>query len=209
MKYFDLISELKKNKLIIFSLRDIENLFPRGKLKTLKNDLSRWVKTGQFLKLKRNLYEFVEPGLESNIPDVYVANKIYTPSYVSLEMALSIYGLIPDVAAQVTSLTTQPTREFKNKHGSFFYRSCQKRAFTGYRLMQYEGFKIFIADREKALVDFIYFAVRRADSLDFDEERFSKHILKKLNWAKVLKYAKLFNNKTAAVLRVLKEWTGC
>lgn len=209
MKYIDLVSELKKNKLIIFSLRDVENLFSKEKLKTLKNNLSRWVKMGRFVKLRRNLYEFVEPGLESNIPDVYVANRLYSPSYVSLEAALSIYGLIPDVAAQITSMTTRPTREFKNKYGRFFYRSCQRRAFTGYRLMQYEGVKILIADAEKALVDFIYFSVRRKEVLNFDEERFYKHALKKLTWNKALKYARLFNNKTVIALEKLREWAKC
>jgi len=217
MKYFNLLSELKKNKLVVFSLRDIENLFPEEKLKTLKNGLSRWVNAGQILKLRRNLYEFVEPGLESNIPDLYVANKLYSPSYVSLETALSLYGLIPGIAAQVTSITTRPTREFKNRYtrefknryGCFFYRSCQERAFIGYKLMRYEGFKIFIADREKALVDFIYFAVRRKDSLNFDEERFNKDILKKLIWAKVSKYAGLFNNKTVSALESLRRWRKC
>lgn len=209
MKYLDLVSALKKNKLIIFSLRDVENLFSKEKMKTIKNDLSRWVKMGRFVKLRRNLYEFVDPGLESNISDVYVANKLYSPSYISLETALSIYGIIPDIAAQVTSVTTRTTRELKNKYGWFFYRSCQKRAFTGYKLMQYEGAKIFIADTEKALVDFIYFFVRRKDSLNFDEERFDKHILKKLSWSKVSKYAKFFNNKTVTAMKRLKEWAKC
>lgn len=209
MKYFDLTTELKKNKLLIFSLKDVENLFPKEKLKTLKNNLSRWVKMGRFVKLRRNLYELIEPGSQLNIPDVYVANKLYLPSYISLETALSIYNLIPDVAAQLVSMTTRPTREFKNRYGRFVYRSCQRRAFTGYKLMRYEGVKILIADIEKALVDFIYFALRRTDCLDFDEERFNQDLLKKLNWSKVSRYAKLFNNKTAMVTKELKEWTRC
>lgn len=209
MKYLDLISELKKNKVVIFSLRDVENLFPQERLKTLKNNLSRWVKMGRFVKLRRNLYEFVEPGTESDIPDVYVANKLYFPSYISLQTALSIYSLIPDVAMHVTSLSTQPSRQFKNKHGWFLYKSCQRRAFTGYRLMQYSGFKILIADKEKALVDYIYFAVRHQNSLNFDEERFNEDILRELNWKKVVKYGKLFNNKTLITLQKLKEWARC
>ncbi len=209
MKYLDLISELKKNKLIIFSLRDIENLFPEENLKTLKNNLGRWVKKALLLRLRKNLYEFIEPGLESNIPDVYVGNKLYAPSYISLETALSIYSLIPDIAVQVTSLTTLPTREFKNRHGSFFYRSCQKKAFTGYKLMQYEGVKILIADKEKALVDFIYFSLRQKEPLDFDEERLERDLVTKLNWSKTLKYAKLFNKKTVSALLKLKEWAKC
>ena len=209
MRYFDITAKLKKDKLAVFSLRDAENLFPEGKLKTLKNALSRWTKAGRFVRLKRNLYEFVEPGLESDIPDVYVANKLYAPSYISLETALSFYGLIPDITAQVTSVTTLTTREFKNKHGCFYYRSCRKRAFTGYKLMQYEGYKIFIADREKALADFIYFVVRRGGGLNFNEERFNKRILKKLNWGRVLEYAALFNTKTIDALKSLRRWQRC
>ncbi len=209
MKYIDLVSRLKKNNLIIFSLRDIENLFPEENLKTLKNNFGRWVKKNLLARLRRNLYELIEPGLKSNIPDVYVANKLYAPSYISLETALSIYSLIPDIAFHVTSLTTLPTREFKNKYGSFFYRSCQKKAFTGYRLMQYEEFKILIADKEKALVDFIYFSLRQRRPLDFEEERFERDLINKLNWDRVLKYGKLFNIKTADALLKLKGWARC
>ena len=209
MKYIYLVSQLKKNNLIIFSLRDIENLFPEENLKTLKNSLGRWVKRNLLIRLRRNLYELVEPGLKSSIPDVYIANKLYAPSYISLETALSIYSLIPDIAFHVTSLSTLPTRIFKNIYGSFYYRSCQKEAFTGYRLMQYEGFKVLIADREKALVDFIYFSLRQRRSLNFDEERFEKDLMVKLDWDKVLKYGKLFNIKTADTLLKLKGWSGC
>ena len=127
------------------------------------------------------MYEFVDKGIGLEIPDLYVANRSYEPSYVSLETALSIYSIIPEVAAGVTSVTTRPTRTFKNKYGSFFYRTCQKEAFTGYRLMRYEGFRVYIADKEKSLVDFLYYKLRSTNSLDFDEERLNKKILKKIN----------------------------
>jgi predicted transcriptional regulator of viral defense system len=209
MKYIDLLYRLKKNNLDIFSLRDVENLFPGENLKTIKNNLGRWTNKKLFSKLRRNLYELIEPGEKRNIPDVYVANKIYAPSYISLETALSIYSIIPDIAYNVTSLTTLPTRKFKNKYGSFFYRSCQKRAFTGYRLMPYEGYKIMIADREKALVDFIYFSIRQNSPLNFEEERFEISIIAKLNWDKISGYAKMFNKKTEDTMLQMKGWSGC
>lgn len=209
MKYIEFLSKLKRNKLDIFSVRDIENLFSSEKIKTIKNNLSRWAGNGYIYKLKNNLYEFVDVGQEKNIPDVYIANKLYSPSYVSLETALSIYSLIPDIAVQVTSLTTKLTRKFKNKHGVFYYRSCQKRAFTGYKLMLYEGVKVYIADPEKALVDFVYFNIHQRFPMDFDEERFDKDSIKKLNWNKVLQYAGLFNKKTVDTLKTLKDWAKC
>lgn len=209
MKYIEFLSKLKRNKLDIFSLRDIENLFSNEKIKTIKNNLSRWARNGYIYKLKNNLYEFVDVGQEKNIPDVYIANKLYSPSYVSLETALSIYSLIPDIAVQVTSLTTKLTRKFKNKHGVFYYRSCQKRVFTGYKLMLYEGVKVYIADPEKALVDFVYFNIRQRFPMDFNEERFDKDSIKKLNWNKALQYAGLFNKKTVDTLKTLKDWAKC
>ena len=209
MEYIKLLTALKRNNLYIFSLQDIENLFPDENLKTLKNNLTRWLKKGRFARIKRELYEFIDPASQLAIPDLYIANKIYSPSYISLETALSIHSIIPDIAVQVTSVTTRQTRVFKNKYGAFFYRACQKRAFTGYRIMNYEGFKVFIADKEKALVDFVYYRLRSNGAMDLKEERFDKNILKKINWAKVNKYAKLFNARTLFTVKKLKERVKC
>lgn len=209
MDYISLSSALRSHKMYIFNLRDIKNLFPDEKVKTIKNNFIRWLSKGYFVRLRKDLYEFIEKGSELKIPDLYIANRLYEPSYVSLETALSVYSIIPDIAAGVISVTTRPTRTFKNKYGSFYYRTCQKRAFTGYRLMLYEGFKVYIADREKALVDFLYYRLRLSPSLDFAEERFNKKILKKIDWEKALYYAKLFNHRTVNLLKECREYVKC
>lgn len=209
MDYTKLGSALRSHRMYIFTSEDVKNLFPNEKVKTIKNNLGRWLSKGYFVRLKRDLYEFVEPGLELNIPDLYVANRLYEPSYVSLETALSIYSIIPDIAAGVTSVTARPTRTFRNKYGSFFYRTCREGAFTGYRLMSYEGFKVCIADKQKALVDFLYYRLRSTSSLDFNQERFNKKILKKIDWRKASRYARLFNHKTIKALEECKEYIKC
>lgn len=209
MDYVSLSLNLRNHKMYIFTLEDIENLFPDENTKTVKNNLVRWLSKGYFIRLKRDLYELVDKGIEVKIPDVYVANRLYEPSYVSLETALSIYSIIPDIASGVTLISIRPTRTFKNNYGAFFYRTCQKKAFTGYRLMAYEGFKVNIADKEKALVDFLYFRMRATNSIDFSEERLNKKILKRLNWKKAFGYAKLFNKKTMRLLKDLKGYARC
>ncbi|MEA2033058.1 MAG: hypothetical protein U9N41_05695 [Euryarchaeota archaeon] len=209
MRYVEFLSTLRRNKVSIFSLRDIRNIFPDANVATLKNNLTNWLKKGYIERLKRDLYACVEPILESEIPDFYVANRLYTPSYVSLETALSLYNIIPEIAAQVTSVTTKPSREFKNRHGVFMYRSCQKRAFTGYRIVVYEGYKVLIADEEKALVDFLYFKQRQGLSIDFEEERFDAEILKGIEWKKAEEYAELFNLVTINKLRDCRDWSEC
>ncbi|RKY42603.1 MAG: hypothetical protein DRP85_02400 [Candidatus Makaraimicrobium thalassicum] len=209
MDYNALSSALRKNKLYLFTLRDIQNLFPGEKEKTIKNNLNRWLSKGYLIRLRKNLYEFIEQGAEAKIPDLYVANRLYEPSYVSLETALSIYSIIPGIAAGVTSVTTRPTRTFKNRYGSFFYRTCKKTAFTGYRLMLYNGFKTYIADKEKALVDFLYYRLRSGFPLDIEGERFNKKILKEIDWGNALHYAGLFNKRTIKALKNCKEHIKC
>lgn len=209
MDYLALSSALRNKKLYLFRLRDIKNLFPEENEKTIKNNLIRWLSKGYYIRLKRDVYEFIEQGPELRIPDLYVANKLYEPSYVSLQTALSFYSIIPEVASGVTSVTTGPTRTFKNRYGLFLYRSCKNGAFTGYRLMTYDSFKVRIADKEKALVDFLYYRLRTGFSLDFDEERFNKTILKKTNWTKAFNYARLFNKKTIRTLKECKEYVIC
>jgi len=139
------------------------------------------------------------------LPDLYIANKIYEPSYVSLETALSFYSIIPEVAAEVTSITTRQTKSFKNKFGRFRYSSCKKEAYCGYKIMLYEGLQIYIAEKEKAFVDFLYFNHRHGEKVDIDRERFDRECLRKLSWKKVLRYAKRYNQKTSATAERFRE----
>ncbi|MEK6732823.1 MAG: hypothetical protein AABY55_04275 [Candidatus Omnitrophota bacterium] len=207
MDYLTVVSKLRTNKLYLFSLHDIQVLFPDENLKTLKNNLTHWISKGRFARLKRDVYELKDISVE--LPDLYVGNKLYEPSYISLETALSMYSIIPDIAAGVTSVTTKPTRKFSNKYGVFLYRTCRPQAFTGYRLALYEGYKVYIADKEKAVVDFLYYRLRNQRSIDFDEERLNKVILKKIKWKKALRYAGLFNKKVIEAVNKCKRYILC
>jgi len=206
MHYVTLSSLLRSKKMYIFTFEDVRNLFPDEKSKTIKNNFTRWLSKGYFVRIKRGLYELIEPGSKMKISDLHLANRLYSPSYISLETALSITSIIPDVAAGVTSVTTRPTRTFKNRYGSFFYKTCKKKAFKGYKLMLYDGMKIYIADKEKMLVDFLYYRLRSGSILDFKEERLNKKILKNIDWNKTFRYAELFNKKTVKALKKCEEY---
>jgi len=199
MNYLSFLNTLKRNEMVLFTLQDVEVLFPRTKPKTIKNNLTNWLVKGYIRRLKRNLYECVQPDNGQHIPDYYVANRLYQPSYVSLETALSFYNIIPGEAAEVTSVTTKATRTIRNRGCVFTYRTCKKNAFLGYRLMKIEGYKALIADREKALVDFIYYRMLDGQG-DFMEERLN---LSKVRPNRARSYAKKFNKKTLDAVELL------
>ena len=93
----------------------------------------------------------------------------------------------------VTSLTTKPTRKFRNKHGLFIYRTIKPVCFTGYFVEKQGIFSILIAEPEKAIVDYVYFKTYRNKRFDFIEERLDKDKIMRLNKKKIYKYARLYD----------------
>ena len=109
MKFDDFLKTIEKHKYYVFSLHDLLSFYPNETPANLKKLLYRWKQKGYLQSLKKGLYELTYPK-DLIIPDLYIANKIYQPSYVSLATALSNYSIIPEVSMSVTSVTTNKTK---------------------------------------------------------------------------------------------------
>ena len=199
MRFEDVYRELTGKKYYVFSGEDLCAFFPKAKRSTIKQHLSRWKKSGFVSSVRRDLYELTYPR-SYDVPDMYLANKIYAPSYVSLETALSHYSMIPDVSMSVTSVTAKATRRFKNPHGLFTYRSVQTKAFCGYTIENHNGFDILIAEPEKALVDYVYFKTLRKAKLDIEALRLDQKKIRRLDQKKLETYSRLYGINTKGVL---------
>lgn len=187
----DFVSKLKDKKLVVFSNRDIQALFGTSKVAT-SGILNRYTKQGFIIQIKRGFY-----SLPDNLPpELYLANKLYSPSYISREFALSYHGLIPDMVYEITSVSTKATRKFETLGKIYSYRRIKKEAFTGYTLEKQKGFSFRIADAEKAFVDTLYYRVI------FGKKPINRFSKEKINKIKALKYAKLFENpKLVGILK--------
>ncbi|MGC9366097.1 MAG: type IV toxin-antitoxin system AbiEi family antitoxin domain-containing protein [bacterium] len=194
MKYNDFLKKLINNQYYVFSVRDLEILFPWESKYSIKKSLYLWKKKGLIKSLKRNLYELTFPD-DYNIPDLFIANKLYQPSYISLETALSNFSIIPEISLAVTSMTTKPTRRFKNHHGLFTYQTVTSEKFGGYYIERINQFEIFIAEPEKALVDYVYFRIIREKLLTFKDTRIDLSVLEKMNKKKIIKYSTLYHKR--------------
>ena len=127
-----------------------------------RNQLSRWAKKGSLVTLKKGLYAFPLEENEAAPETLYIANRLYEPSYISLEYALSLYELIPEYVPVVTSVTTRKTMSFKNAFGHFSYQRVVPRAFRGFRQeKQSHERQVFVAEPEKAVLDFLYLNASR------------------------------------------------
>src|SRR3989338_6040481 len=119
--------------------------------------LSRWAKQGKVIRLKRGLYTLPEEYRKTPLSLRWLANTLYSPSYLSLEYMLSWYDMIPERVADMTSFTILKTASFTNALGYFSYRSLKKRHFFGFEETTDEsGRPVLLAVAEKALLDYIY-----------------------------------------------------
>ncbi|MBE0432599.1 hypothetical protein IBX73_03930 [candidate division WOR-3 bacterium] len=184
MKWIDFGEKLLRLNLPVFTLREALRL-SGFEYDTGRMQISRWVRMRYLARLKNGLYALKGPLDRGEISEYYIANRLYSPSYVSLESALNFYNLIPEVAFAVTSISSKPTRRFMVEQTSYIHRSVQPRFFTGYVIEKQRGHSVRIAEKEKAVVDYLYFTiVDKTNPL----ERLS---LKGLNRKKARDYAAL------------------
>jgi len=116
--------------------------------------LHRWVKAGKVLALRRGLYTLADPYRRVFLSPLRVANELCRPSYLSGIWALGFYGLIPEKVTLFSSATTRATHSFHNPFGTFCYSSLKKEFFWGFSARTIQGSEVWIADPEKALLDF-------------------------------------------------------
>jgi len=182
MRYQELKDKLKD--FVVFTLNDIRKTTPDFH----RRRLNEWQDKGYIKKLRRGFYMFSDLSL--NEQSMYlIANKLYAPSYISMEAALSYYGLIPEGVYTMTSISTKKTSKFMTPIAQFSYRSIKPSLFFGYKLEKYMGQSYKIAEIEKVLLDYVYFNPKMADELDFQGWRFnSEDFLEKANMAKLRKY---------------------
>jgi len=190
MKYIDL--QRKFIQQWIFSIKDLKTIEPNFS----KNNLLTRQKKNYLWHLIKGRYYFKDKHFDTkNI--LQMANRIYEPSYISLEYALNIYNIIPEWVYTYTSITTKKTSSFKTNFWLFNYRHIKPELFFGYKIIKSNQNYYKIADIEKTIIDYIYLNTDKKDFEDFYEMRINIDELKQQrNKKKLLKYAKIIQQKT-------------
>ncbi|MBN1273193.1 MAG: hypothetical protein JXB26_13080 [Candidatus Aminicenantes bacterium] len=173
----------------VFSLNDIRLIDPHFH----RRRLIEWQEKGYIKKIANSRYVFSDLTIDENIL-FEIANRLYNPSYVSLESALSYYQIIPEAVYGITSISTRRTYSFSTSLGKFQYRTVKPAFFFGYQIVTYHSKAFKIADLEKAVLDFFYLNPELKSegdviSLRFNEEAFRQ----KFNRKKFKNYLRKFD----------------
>lgn len=180
MNFQQVRAKLKELDLDVFTTQEFKNVFDLSP-ESVAVKLTRYKKAGYLESPKRGVYYLADER-----PDKFkIANRLYFPSYISLDSILSRNGIIPEIVYSITSVTTKATREFSDSQTVYKYYKIKREAFIGYKK---EG-ELLLATIEKALVDYFYFVSQGKRDLN---ERLN---LSKIDLKKVYYYAKFFSDK--------------
>jgi len=190
MKYIDFQEQFKN--LPFIDINDVKTAFPDFD----NRRMNEWQKAGYVKKIIRNFYTFVDKTLTGD-ELCLIANKLREPSYISLEYALNLYGLIPEAVFVYTSIGTKKTASFETVIGNFSYQSVKKPLFFGYILKGQGSVKYKIAEPEKAILDFLYLRSDIKDENDIESLRINADVYKEIiNDDKLGEYLAIFGLST-------------
>ena len=157
------------------------------------DQLMRWQQKGLIRPIMRGWYLFQEEPLTEALL-MLIANKLITPSYISLEFAFSLYNLIPEGVFQITSITSKKTQCHETPFATFNYRHLKASLLFGYHLRETPYGNLCIADAEKAILDFLYLTSAANHQNFFDEMRLNQVVLKTFDFYKFKNYLAAFKN---------------
>lgn len=189
MRFIDLKTHFKNA--VIIDIRNVLNYYGHVD----RRRFYEWQKKNYIKKIVNNYYIFSDITINDTFLKV-IANKIYAPSYIGLESALSYYHLIPEAVFKIISISTRKTKIFETNLAHFHYNSINKKLFWGYSLINNNNHSFFISDPEKTILDYLYFKPHISSETDFIELRLNEEELNELiDIQKLKSYLDLFSNR--------------
>lgn len=118
--------------------------------------MKRTLASGDLIQIRRGLYLIASRFRREKLNLFAIAQKIYGPSYVSFESALSYHGWIPESVTVVASTTLKRPTTFTTPVGVFTYTRLNSKNFMASVERIHDGSAIFfMAPPLKALADLV------------------------------------------------------
>jgi predicted transcriptional regulator of viral defense system len=156
-----------------FNLNDIRKFEPGFH----RRQLQFWMDRGYIRSFAGGYYILAEQEVNESFL-MMMANRLYEPSYISLESALAYHQVIPETVLGVMSVSSRRTKRMESDWGVFSYRSVQPQLMFGYQVVEVgPKVKYKIANLEKAVLDYLYLNHEISSAVDFEGLRWNREIL--------------------------------
>lgn len=159
----------------VFTLSELSLIFPEIAYPNLRRRMSYFTKVGKLKRLHQGIYSKKEYNV------LELANKLYKPSYISLETVLVNKGVVFQYYERIFAVSYL-TREVKINDIAIQYRQIKESVLTNMQgIENKDGY--FIASPERAFLDALYiYKDYHFDNLDA------------LNWDNIFKLQAIYKS---------------
>ena len=193
----------------LFSTDEVRAAFPSFDARRLVE----WQQKDYIQRVVNRWYLFRQTPLSESLLQ-WMANRIYQPSYLSLQTAFAFYNLIPEGVYSFTSVSTRKTQVIHTPLASFVYQHLKPTLYFGYQVLRpnSDGSQldrpVLMATLEKALLDYCYLHPHLATIDDFAAMRLNATLLReRVDPARLNTYLTLFDHqKLSGRIGVLRQY---
>lgn len=156
----------------VFTVREIALILGENNLDSIKSKVSYYLKKGVLVRLRNGIY-----AKSSGYEIFEAANKIFTPSYISLETVLQREGVTFQDYGKTIFVVSYQAREIKLGGYTINFKKIKNSALTSQMGINVEG-GYSIANKERAFLDAVYlYGEYHFDNLDSIDWEYAKGIL--------------------------------
>jgi predicted transcriptional regulator of viral defense system len=155
------IKILYQKRITFFEVADADKIFGIKKRKTLYELLRRLERAGVINRIIKGKYHFSLKEFN----DFELANFLINPSYISLESALSFYGILSQFPYSIVSVTPLKSKKINYQGKEYEFAHLDSKYFFGFVKKD----KFLIATPEKALLDELYFVAKKLRKIHFED----------------------------------------
>jgi hypothetical protein len=182
------LSKILRSKNSVFTFKDISLLWNESNINLIKRRINYYVKIGKLYSPRRGIYT-----KDKNYNKFELANKIYTPAYISFETILAQAGVIFQFYSQIF-VASYLTREIEIDDQKYSFRKIKDVVLINHKGLEFKE-NYWTASPERAFLDLLYLN----KSYHFDN-------LDSLNKEKIFEILSIYKNK--ALEKRVKEIYG-
>ena len=176
----DYISTLLRSNNTVFTFKELSLIWNETDVKLIKKRVYRYTKMGKLYPIRKGIY-----AKDKNYDKLELANKIFTPAYISLETVLSRQGIVFQHYDRI-SVISYLSREISCDGQTYvFHRIKDVVLMNSLSIEKKDSY--YIASKERAFLDTIYLN----KNYHFDN-------LSSINWDICFEILPIYNNKAMA-----------
>jgi len=160
----------------------------------IKKRISLLSKRGWLVRIKRGLYIVITDistlGF-SDLSELVISQTLNKDSYISFENALQHYGMFDQMLASIEAVTYKRARDYTVQSKEYRFSHIKKDLYFGFTKVTIQGREVQIAEKEKALLDMLYFRTS-VYNVDMVLEKLREY-KEEIDFEKLKKYARMFS----------------